>query len=138
MTEDKILIYFAAQQNLWCAHSLGTDEMGIGREQIDALAEAIGIVCDEIQNLHDNPEIQVHAALPAAQTLLSGAKQLPRELVQEAEEIAAASYWSVDECRLRGDYPMFTAWRGDDDAISGVFLDLKRAPRRRTNGRRRN
>ena len=35
MTDDQIIIFFTDENNLWCALSLATDEMGIDRYESD-------------------------------------------------------------------------------------------------------
>ena len=83
--EDQCVIYFSKEDDNWIAHSLRTDQVGIGDCIIDALADLIKAVNSIIKEAAKDQTITVMREAPAnIQKLLGKADELPREMVEIA------------------------------------------------------
>ena len=91
--DDQVVIYFSRADDRWIAHSLRTDQIGVGDCIVDALAEMIRVVDHLLAEAQADPTIAVLREAPAAvKKGAAKAKVLPGELFEIAHKKATGNW----------------------------------------------
>lgn len=82
---DECVVYHSKTDNCWLAHSLRTDQIGTGKDAIDALVELLESVRSLLILSRKHTDIRVRREAPfAVQKLAHKAISLPNELFEIA------------------------------------------------------
>jgi hypothetical protein len=82
---DSVVIYFSTEDDCWVAHSLRTDQIGVGERIVDALANVLkGIYLIQEEALKDGSLAVYREAPKEIQALAKRAKNLPNEIFDVA------------------------------------------------------
>lgn len=92
---ETCVIYESRKDKCWIAHSLRTDQIGTGRDIIEALADLLCAVDQLLELAQEEPDIEVFRAAPASiQNKAATATRLPQEIYEIAHR------------KARGDWPV--------------------------------
>lgn len=87
--KDTLVIYYSDEDRCWVAHSLHTDQIGMGERIIDALADALTAIEQVRKVAREDPSVNMWCeAPPEIKALANDAKVLPRELYEIAYKMA--------------------------------------------------
>lgn len=91
--KDECVVYFSGREGYWIAHSLHTDQIGVGRCALDALVELMIAVDDLLELAKTHDEIRIHRDAP--DDVISRAKRaihMPEELYMIAYKRARGKW----------------------------------------------
>lgn len=93
---DSIAIYYSEADECWVAHSLRTDQIGMGDRVVDALAAVMRAVDHVFQAAAEDSSIQpLQPAPDEVVRLFERAQPLPREVYEIAHKIVHGQ-WPAD------------------------------------------
>jgi len=85
---DPCVIYPAAEDGMWVAHSLNTDQLAQGDCVLHAYVELKRVMRAFIAEVNETPDIEVFTPAPReVWKMFAEAKPLPQSMVDRAEEI---------------------------------------------------
>lgn len=92
---ETCLIYESRKDKCWIAHSLRTDQIGIGNGVVEALADLLIAVDQLLELAEEEDNIEIFRPAPAAiQNKARTAQRLPKEIYEIAHR------------KARGDWPL--------------------------------
>jgi len=91
--DDTIVIYRSEEDECWVAHSLRTDQLGVGPRIVDALADAIKAVGQVAEVAASDPTIALfREAPPRIQEMARRARPMPTEIYEIALKMARGQW----------------------------------------------
>jgi hypothetical protein len=91
--DDIAVLYRSEEDSVWVAHSLRTDQVGVGNRIVDALADLIRAVDAVLAIAHADKTVAYLREAPAdIQKLRDSAKCLPGEIYEVAHKMARGQW----------------------------------------------
>jgi len=102
--QEKILIYYSHSDKCWIAHSLSTDQIGVGDCIVEALMSLIKAVCFVVEDgFKDNTLKILRDAPKDIQQKISKAEKLPQEVYDIAFKMVHGEWPQDIEPDFRAD-----------------------------------
>jgi len=82
LENDRVVVYASTEDQCWVAHSLRTDQIGVGDSIVEAVVDLVRAVKNLMESAVKDDRVQVcHEAPPEIQELADSAEELPRSII---------------------------------------------------------
>jgi len=82
LDNDRVVVYPSSEDQCWVAHSLRTDQIGVGDSIVEAVVDLVGAVRNLIAEAAKDERVQVgQDAPPEIQRLAESAEKLPDSII---------------------------------------------------------